>query len=326
MESSPTASSTSPTASPDSPTASPDSSTASPDSPTGLDSPDRAEPLSVIIPAYNEAEGIAEVVERLGPVLAGLGRETELLVVDDGSADDTAARAEAAGAQVVRHEQNRGYGASLKSGIRRARHDLVAILDADCTYPPEALPDLVASAKDNDMVVGARTKGKVHIPLIRRPAKAVLRWLASYLSGHPIPDLNSGFRVMRRPVINRYLGLLPAGFSFTTTITLAMLVSGYGVKYVPIEYHARAGRSHIRPIRDTLGFFALILRTVMYFNPLRIFIPLALVFLAAGAVVFGLTWAYLERPLDTTSLLLLVTGVQLGALGLLADLIAKRSS
>jgi len=289
-------------------------------------SADSAEPLSVIIPAYNEAGGIAEVVERLTPVLAGLGRETELIVVDDGSADDTAALAEQAGVRVVRHEWNRGYGASLKSGIAKARYDLVAILDADCTYPPEALPELLESAADNDMVVGARTKGKVRIPLIRRPAKAVLRWLASYLSGYPIPDLNSGFRIMRRPVVNRFLGLLPSGFSFTTTITLAMLVSGYGVKYVSIEYHDRAGRSHIRPIRDTLGFFALILRTVMYFNPLRIFVPLALMFLAAGAAVFLASWAYLERPLDTTSLLLLVTGIQLGALGMLADLIAKRSS
>lgn len=290
-------------------------------------SPDqRPESLSVIIPAYNEAGGITEVVQRLTPVLASLDRDTELLVVDDGSADDTAALAERAGARVVRHEQNRGYGASLKSGIRRARHDLVAILDADCTYPPEALPELLASVEGNDMVVGARKKGKVRIPLIRRPAKAVLRWLASYLSGHRIPDLNSGFRVMRRPVVNRYLGLLPSGFSFTTTITLAMLVSGYGVKYVDIEYHARAGRSHIRPIRDTLGFFSLILRTVMYFNPLRIFVPLALTFLAAGPAVFLLSWAYLERPLDTTSLLLIVTGVQLGALGLLADVIAKRST
>jgi glycosyltransferase involved in cell wall biosynthesis len=295
----------------------------SPDSPSP---PDRPEPLSVIIPAYNEAGGITEVVQRLTPVLAGLDRDTELLVVDDGSADDTAALAEKAGARVVRHERNRGYGASLKSGIRRAQHDLVAILDADCTYPPEALPELLESSADNDMVVGARTKGDVRIPLIRRPAKAVLRWLASYLSGYPIPDLNSGFRVMRRPVVNRYLGLLPSGFSFTTTITLAMLVSGFGVKYVPIEYHDRAGKSHIRPIRDTLGFFALILRTVMYFNPLRIFIPIALAFVAAGIMVFGLSWAYLERPLDTTSLLLLVTGIQLGGLGMLADLIAKRSS
>jgi glycosyltransferase involved in cell wall biosynthesis len=265
-------------------------------------------------------------VDRLTPVLAALDRETELIVVDDGSADDTASLAEKAGVRVVRHAQNRGYGASLKSGIAKAQHDLVAILDADCTYPPEALPELLESAPGNDMVVGARKKGKVHIPLIRRPAKAVLRWLASYLSGYPIPDLNSGFRIMRRPVVNRFLSLLPSGFSFTTTITLAMLVSGFGVKYVDIEYHARAGTSHIRPIRDTLGFFALILRTVMYFNPLRIFIPLALSFLAAGAAVFLLTWHYMERPLDTTSLLLIVTGVQMGALGMLADLIAKRSS
>ncbi len=246
-------------------------------------------------------------------------------MVDDGSADDTAARAEAAGARVIRHEVNRGYGASLKTGIRRARHEHVIILDADGTYPPEALPELLASPGEPDMVVGARTKGKVHIPLIRRPAKAFLRGLASYLSGYPIPDLNSGFRLIRREVVSRFFGLLPNGFSFTTTITLAMLVSGYSVQYVDIEYHRRTGRSHIRPIRDTLGFVSLILRTVMYFNPLRIFLPLAVLFILAGGAVFGLSWAYGERPLDTTSLLLIVTGVQLGAVGMLADVIARRA-
>jgi glycosyltransferase involved in cell wall biosynthesis len=280
----------------------------------------------VIVPAYNEAGGITEVVTRTRAVLAELDRDAELIVVDDGSADDTGAQAEAAGARVIRHAQNLGYGAALKTGIRRAAHETVVILDADCTYPPEALPELLAQAAEHDMVVGTRTKGKVKIPLIRRPAKAFLRWLASYLSGFKIPDLNSGFRVMRREVVDRYFGLLPNGFSFTTTITLALLVSGYPVAWVPIEYHDRTGRSHIRPIRDTLGFFSLILRTVMYFNPLRIFVPLSLLFILAGGAVFLLSWAYMARPLDTTSLLLIVTGVQLGAVGLLADLVAKRSA
>jgi glycosyltransferase involved in cell wall biosynthesis len=282
--------------------------------------------LSVIIPAYNEEGGIAGVVERLQAVLSGMALATEVIVVDDGSADQTAARAEAAGAVVVRHGQNRGYGASLKTGIRRARFDRVAILDADGTYPPEALPELWAAAADQDMVVGARKKGKVHIPLVRRPAKALLRWLASYLSGYPIPDLNSGFRIMRREVVLRYFSLLPSGFSFTTTITLAMLVAGFDVRYVDIEYHRRTGRSHIRPIRDTLGFLALILRTVLYFNPLRIFLPLALFFMVAGAAVFLLSWAYLARPLDTTSLLLIVTGVQLAGVGMVADVVARRAA
>lgn len=282
-------------------------------------------PLTILIPAYNEAGGIAEVVDRVRAVLRERTGPWELLVVDDGSSDETASRAEAAGARVVRHSMNRGYGAALKTGIRRAAHDHVVILDADCTYPPEALPELLGHAADQDMVVGARTKGDVQIPLIRRPAKAFLRWLASYLSGYSIPDLNSGFRLMRRDVVNRFLGILPNGFSFTTTITLAMLVSGFAVTYVPIEYHKRTGRSHIRPIRDTLGFFGLILRTVMHFNPLKIFLPLALFFVASGAAVFLLSWAYMDRPLDTTSLLLIVTGVQLGAVGMLADLIARRS-
>jgi glycosyltransferase involved in cell wall biosynthesis len=293
---------------------------------TEPDAQPTAEPLSVIIPAYNEAEGIGKVVREVLAVLATLDRPTELIVVDDGSQDATAAEAETAGARLIRHVTNRGYGAALKTGIRRALHDLVCIIDADCTYPAGALRELLDAAPDHDMVVGARLKGDVKIPLIRRPAKAFLRVLASYLSGFAIPDLNSGFRVMRRKVVERYYGILPNGFSFTTTITLAMLVSGFAVRYVPIEYHARSGKSHIRPIRDTLGFFSLILRTVLYFNPLRVFVPLSLTFLAGGAAVFLLSWAYAERPLDTTSLLLLVTGVQLFAVGLLADLIARRMS
>jgi hypothetical protein len=177
--------------------------------------------------------------------------------------------------------------------------------------------------RDVDMAVGARIGGDVHIPLARRPAKWVLNQVANYLSGTKIPDLNSGLRVFKRDVALSFFRLLPHGFSFTTSITLAMLTNGYPVQFVPIDYRPRAGRSKIRPIRDTLGFLSLIVRTVMYFNPLRIFMPLSLLFLGTG--IIKTTYDVITALNITTSdMLLVMTGILIGTLGLLADLIDKR--
>jgi glycosyltransferase involved in cell wall biosynthesis len=164
----------------------------------------------------------------------------------------------------------------LKTGFARAQHDVVVITDGDGTYPEAKIADLLARIDDGaEMAVGSRTGADVHIPLVRRPAKAFLRWLASYLAGTNIPDLNSGLRAMRRELVLRYRPILPDGFSFTTTITLASLTNDHRVDYVPIDYAKRSGRSKIRPIRDTLGFTQLIVRTVLYFNPLKVLYPVA---------------------------------------------------
>jgi glycosyltransferase involved in cell wall biosynthesis len=274
--------------------------------------------LSVIIPAYNEERGVAEVVRRVGRVLADAGIRGEIIIVDDGSRDGTADAARTTAAMVIRHEVNRGYGAALKTGIQAASHDLVCITDADGTYPAEQIPVLVAEMADADMVIGARSKKAVHIPAIRRPAKWVLNVLADYLTGTKIPDLNSGMRVMRRSLPLHYLDILPDRFSFTTTITLAGLCDGYRVKFMPIEYQRRVGQSKMRPI-EALGFLILILRTMSYFKPLRIFVPLALAVFAAGGVKFVLDLFY--NRLSGTSVLLLLAGLNTLFFGVVADVL-----
>jgi glycosyltransferase involved in cell wall biosynthesis len=235
------------------------------------DDPSKAADLSVVVPAFNEEEGIGSVVKGATEALQKAGVRAEILVVDDGSTDRTADRAAEAGARVIRHDVNQGYGSALNTGVRLSGSPHVAIIDGDGTYPTSNLADLSGLIPDFDMVVGARTGKSVHIPWIRRPAKWFLGKLAQYLSRRKIPDLNSGLRIMRKEVVDRFMSILPIGFSWTTTITLAMLVGGYRVKFVPIDYEKRKGRSKIRPIRDTLGFFGLIIRTVLYFNPLRAF-------------------------------------------------------
>jgi glycosyltransferase involved in cell wall biosynthesis len=228
--------------------------------------------------------------------------------------------------QVLTHPTNRGYGSALKTGIRHARFELVAITDADGTYPADRLLELADAMTEADsMVVGARTGTSVEIPLVRRPAKWLLTTLANYLAGERIPDLNSGLRVMRRQVVQRYQHILPAGYSFTTTITLALLTSHHLVRYIPIDYAHRVGRSKFHPVRDTWNMGILILRTVMYFKPLKFFVPLAALVALAGIGVF--TWSYVttQRAMDTTLAVSLMTAVQLVAIGLLADLIDKRT-
>jgi glycosyltransferase involved in cell wall biosynthesis len=287
--------------------------------------------VTIVVPAFDEERGIEGVVRRL--LALDLGRPTELVVVDDGSRDGTAKTLDALAAQeprirVVRHPRNMGYGAALKTGIARARHDVVVITDADGTYPEDRIVDLLAAVDDGaDMAVGARTGADVNIPLVRRPAKAVLRWIAAYLASTPIPDLNSGMRAMRKDLVLRYKSVLPQGFSFTTTITLASLTNSHRVDYVPIDYAAREGRSKIKPIRDTLGFLGLILRTVLYFNPLRIFYPVALAvgFLFMVSLVYDLFIVQPGPDLGDKTVLLFVAFVQVLSLGLVADLIDKKS-
>lgn len=286
--------------------------------------------VSIVVPAYNEAKGVKQVLDQLFAALADrMPAELpyEVIVVDDGSDDGTAAALASCDHEplrVLRHSTNRGYGAALKSGIRHARHPWILITDADGTYPSEPIAELLQHRELHEMVVGARTGAIREMPWIRRPPSWVLRKLASYMSGRKIPDLNSGFRVMRKDIVERFFNILPDNFSFTSTITIAMLSSGYSVKYLPIDYHRRQGRSKIRPFADTLGFLRLIIRTTMFFDPLRIFLPAAVVFIGAAFVVGIGSYAVLGKLLDTSTLLLFVTGVQLLALGMLADASNRR--
>ena len=284
--------------------------------------------VSLVIPACNEEQAIADVLDNLAIMAAGLGCAWEIIVVDDGSSDRTAQRVDATRFRLMRHAHNRGYGAAIKSGVRAARHDVIVITDADGTYPCAAIPGLLTRLADCEMAVAARTGANVAIPALRRPAKWMLTQLANYLTGHKIPDLNSGQRAMRRDLFERYERYYPDGFSLTTTITLAALTNGHRVEYVPIDYHARIGSSKIRPVYDTLNFIQLIVRTVLYFEPLKIFVPASVTLILAALLIGGvsLTMQVLGhgRFMDVTTLLLFVTGLQLFAIGALADLITKR--
>lgn len=238
--------------------------------------------FSVVIPAFNEEDGIVPALQELKEVLRAEMRPYEIIVVDDGSTDRTADRARSEDVVVIQAPVNRGYGASLKTGIRAARYDILVITDADGTYPPESIPKLVDQTGTFEMVVGARVGEQVSIPLSRRPAKWFLGKLASYLAGQKIPDLNSGLRAMRRELVERYEHLLPSGFSFTTTITLSALCRDHLVQYETIDYHPRTGDSKIRP-RHAFDFLLLIIRTIVYFNPLKVFLPAGFIFFLAGA-------------------------------------------
>jgi len=278
--------------------------------------------FSIIVPCYNEAGSIVSTLKEL----QAFEGDYEIIVVDDGSDDNTYDLACTFGVTVVRHEKNKGYGASLKTGIKRAMHDIIVITDADGTYPNEMIPSLVKEFVENklDMVVGARIGDKVNIPLIRRPAKWVLNKLANVLTGVKIPDLNSGLRVMEKSIIMRFYNIICDGFSFTTTITLCMLTNDYDVKYIPINYFVRHGKSKIKPIRDTLNFVQLILRTCMYFNPLKIFIPVSVLLFFSAFAVLGGSYFLLGKMMDVTFGVILMSSVTILAIGMLADLIDKR--
>ncbi len=286
--------------------------------------------LSIVIPAYNEAGAIRPTLEELASTMASSGIEHEIVVVDDGSTDGTSEQVrqlveELPAVRLLVHERNRGYGASLKSGINSALADVVAITDADGTYPNQRLPELYQRLLDEnaDMVVGSRTGTNVHIPLIRRPAKAFLRALANYLSGHPIPDLNSGLRVMRKaPIVQRF-NLVSDGFSFTTTTLMALLARGHHVVFVPIDYHHRTGNSKIRPIYDTFNFLVLILRVSAFFEPLKIFLPVTMLLLVTGLTVG--TIQVVQGDLGDVTATILASALQVGLVGLLADMISRRN-
>lgn len=281
----------------------------------------------MLIPACNEEAGVGEVVRHVWAVLGtvpGLPADrTEVIVIDDGSSDKTAAVGAAAGATLVSHRMNTGYGASLKTGLRRAKFETIVITDADGTYPVESIPDLLRLLEDCDMAVGSRTGDDVHIPIERRPAKWLLNKTAEFLANQRIPDLNSGLRAFRRADALRFFSLYPRGFSFTTTITLAFLSSDLLVNYLPINYHRRTGKSKLRPIRDTKNLFLTVIRSILLFNPLRVCLPVCI-----GLIVLALLVAVGPRDehgniYDGTITILIVCALQIAIMGFLADILSR---
>lgn len=294
--------------------------TVDPATASGMGDLSTAPAVSVVIPAYNEENAIIPTIERVRQVLGDAKIPFELVVVNDGSKDGTAAAAKSTGAHVVDFPHNGGYGRALKAGIAVTRAPLVAIIDADGTYPPEVLPQMIEMAAYNHMVVGDRGASMKGVPAIRKPAKWILNNLASYLAGHRITDLNSGLRVFRRPELERFLHLLPNAFSFTTTITLCMLASGFNVSYLPIDYGKRVGTSKIKAV-DFFRFVMLVFRLTVYFQPLRIFLPLGafLMLIGVGKAMYDV---YIDN-LSETAIFGMLGAFVIWSFGLIADMIAR---
>jgi glycosyltransferase involved in cell wall biosynthesis len=248
--------------------------------------------LSVIIPARNEEAALKQTIDDVRAALDGAKIAHEIIVVDDGSTDRTGELARAAGVRVLRHPDSGGYGKSLKDGILQAKHDLIAITDGDGTYPTQRLPELVRLVVDGgyDMAVGARTGKEYRGPLLKMPARRVFVWLGEYATGTKIPDINSGLRVFRKALVLRYINTIGDKFSFTTTITLAALLNGHFVTYIPIDYYKRVGKSYVRYWRDSLRSLQIIVENILYYNPLKLFLllvnALLLFALAGGAIYF----------------------------------------
>ena len=275
---------------------------------------------SVVIPAYNEQASIGAVVQGL----AAAADWHEILVIDDGSNDGTAAAAHAAGAHVIQHPYNKGNGASVKTGIRQATGEFILILDADGQHRAALAPRLVARLGTYDLVVGARSP-QSQATVGRRLGNRLLARLAGSLAGHPIPDLTSWFRAARTVCLREFLHLLPNGFSTPTTTTLAFLRAGYSVAFEPAEADRRTGRSKIRFARDGVKFFLILLRVITIFSPLRIFLPVsgAALLLGAGYAV----WTIITQShVTNSSVLLIVLGVVVFLLGLISEQISMMRS
>lgn len=276
--------------------------------------------ISIIVPIFNEQSVVNDTIERIKKTVP----DSEIIVINDGSSDDTLEILKTINnIKIINHPYNLGYGASLKHGIKIATGKWIVITDADSTYPIEDIPKLLKYSDSYDMVVGARIGKKVHIPIMRRPAKWIIKVLASFLVGKKIPDINSGLRVFNKDKALEFMNLYPSGFSFTSTITLSFFTSDYTIKYIPINYFKRTGKSTIHPIKDFAGFITLIFKIIIFFRPLRFFIIPSLILMTIG-ILHGI-YQILTLPtgLGQLPVIAILAGLQIIFLGILADLIVK---
>ncbi|MBI4549764.1 MAG: glycosyltransferase family 2 protein [Candidatus Omnitrophica bacterium] len=276
--------------------------------------------VSIVLPAFNEEEAIGPVIDAVRSAMKGHPAAYEILVVDDRSSDRTAEIAEARQARVVRRKVQGGSGASRRTGILEAAGDIIVMLDADGSYEANDIPKLLEHFPEYDQVNGARTSEQGTLKLLRAPAKWFIRRLACYLTSTRIPDLNTGLKAFKKDIMKKYLWVLPDGFSCVTTMTLAFLANGYNVKYIPTAYHKRIGKSKFHPVKDTASYIQTVIRMVMYFKPLRVFIPLTAALLAFAVVKSVLSLVY-TSTLQESDIIIFMTAIMLGALGLIADLI-----
>lgn len=285
------------------------------------------EKVSIVIPVFNEEEAISDDLGTVLDTMEGSRWDYEVIVVDDASTDDTA--------QIVRgfenvtllqHISNRGGGFARNTGIKAACGDVVVVTDGDGTYPNQDIPRLLErmEEQDLDMVVGSRQKEAGTLKILRKPAKWFIRKLAMFMSGFFIPDLNSGLRAIKKEEFMKHMELLPWGHSWVSTITLAMLSSGNKVGYVDIDYYPRKGTSTFHPVKDTFGYITLVIRTITWFNPLKVFMPLAVLLGLLALVKFVFDMVNHPFYFTANTVILFISFIQVLVLGLLADLIVKR--
>ena len=282
--------------------------------------------LSVIIPVYNEVTSLSKTVKIIKSILKEANIIFEIILVDDGSTDGSQSIIVSLDDVVVlSHEQNKGYGAAIKSGMIKAKYENICITDADGTYPLERIPSLLEMMEDHDMVVGARIGKDSDYPWLRSIPKFFLRHYVNFITNSSVPDINSGLRIFNKDKAKKFYKLYPDGFSLTTTITIAFLTSGYSILYEPISYKKRAGKSKIQPIRDTLRFFQLITRLGMYFAPLKVLLP----FILGLGSIFCVSLVYdifLLHNITDKTILLLLFSLNTIFFALVADMIHKKNS
>ena len=270
--------------------------------------------VTIIIPAKNEAAVIGDVVSSVRDVY----KDAEILVVDDGSTDETATLAERAGATVVSHPVSLGNGAAIKAGARAATGEILIMMDGDGQHMAADIPYLLAKLEEGyDMAIGTRDSGS-HAGIGRLAANGLYNIFASMISGHHIPDLTSGFRAVRSELFKEFLYLLPNGFSYPTTITMAFLRSGYPVTFIPIKAEKRTGTSHIRPIRDGLRFLAIIFKIATLYAPLKVFLPISGLFFASGLSYYAYTYFTTGR-FTNMSMLIISASVIIFLIGLISE-------
>ena len=278
--------------------------------------------LTILIPAYNEEAILPAVVANVQEVMGTLDYQYEILVIDDGSLDHTADSGRKAGARVIRHPENIGNGAAVKTGIRNARGKILLMMDADGQHPPEVIPALIKDVGSYDMVVGARSKHS-ETSIHRDLANRIYNGFASYISGRKIHDLTSGFRAVLTEVIRPYLYLLPNTFSYPTTITLALLRSGRSLLYVPFESKKRVGKSKIKLIQDGFRFLLIIMRISSYYSPLKVFIPISIMMFTLGFGYGLYKVIFLNTRYGPTSAMLMTVSVVIFVVGLVSEQIAQ---
>lgn len=275
---------------------------------------------SIIIPAFNEAYSLEELIRTIRLTLAGV----ELIVIDDGSDDSTYEIAISSKAEVIHHPLKIGNGAAIKSGIRKAKGDAIIFMDGDGQHDPADITRLLEHLKQYDMVVGARTNNQ-QASLARGWMNSIFNLLASYVSGFPVEDLTSGFRAIRAETARELLPLLPNGYSWPTTSTLVLLRSGMSIKYVPINVRPRQhGRSRIKPVRDGIRFFLIIMKICTLYSPFRIFLPVSGLMFLLGLINYAYTY-FTEGRFTNMSALMLTTSVIIFMMGLISEQISQIS-